>query len=256
MIADERPRAAGTPPRNRRGGAVRQRGAAPLRQPRLRGEHAGDGRRLGRRRGLRAVVQQRPPRHGREVAGLDRGLRARPRGRRAFVGAPDASVVFVRNTTEAVNVLAAALPPNTRVLSTPVEHHANMLPWRRHDLHMLPFTTSADELLEVTARALQRDADRPARRHRRLQRHRRGLAAQGARDARPRARRAAVRRRRPARAAPRARDGRGRASTTSRSRATSSTRRSAPARSSARARSAASRCCTAAARSSSSRSTT
>jgi selenocysteine lyase/cysteine desulfurase len=73
-----------------------------------------------------------------------------------FAGAAlEASVVFVRNTTEAVNVLATALPPHTRVLSTPVEHHANMLPWRRHDLHLLPFTTSAGELLEVTAQALR-----------------------------------------------------------------------------------------------------
>ena len=53
----------------------------------------------------------------------------------AFVGArPDDDVVFVRNTTEAINVLSASLPAGTRVLSTPVEHHANMLPWRRHDL--------------------------------------------------------------------------------------------------------------------------
>ena len=72
-----------------------------------------------------------------------------------FLGAPDASVVFVRNTTEAVNVLATALAPHARVLSTPVEHHANMLPWRRHDLRMLPFTSSADELLEVTRDALR-----------------------------------------------------------------------------------------------------
>ena len=69
-----------------------------------------------------------------------------------FVGGE--SVVFVRNTTEAVNVLAHALPPGTRVLSTPVEHHANMLPWRRHDLRLLPFTASADELLTRTAAAL------------------------------------------------------------------------------------------------------
>jgi selenocysteine lyase/cysteine desulfurase len=72
-----------------------------------------------------------------------------------FVGSDDGSVVFVRNTTEAVNVLATALPAGSRVLSTPVEHHANMLPWRRHDLRMLPFTTSADELLEVTRDALR-----------------------------------------------------------------------------------------------------
>jgi selenocysteine lyase/cysteine desulfurase len=73
-----------------------------------------------------------------------------------FAGAAaESSVVFVRNTTEAVNVLATAVPPGTRVLSTPVEHHANMLPWRRHDLRLLPFTASAAELIDVTARALR-----------------------------------------------------------------------------------------------------
>ena len=74
-----------------------------------------------------------------------------------FVGAPEGSVVFVRNTTEAVNVLANALPAGARVLSTPVEHHANMLPWRKHDLRLLTFTTSADELLEVARHALRHD---------------------------------------------------------------------------------------------------
>src|SRR5687767_3136393 len=49
-----------------------------------------------------------------------------------FVGAgDDQAVIFVRNTTEATNVLAAALPAGARVLSSPAEHHANMLPWRR-----------------------------------------------------------------------------------------------------------------------------
>jgi selenocysteine lyase/cysteine desulfurase len=75
----------------------------------------------------------------------------------AFVNArPDDAVVFVRNTTEAINVLSASLPPGTRVLSTPVEHHANMLPWRRHDLRTLPFPSSADELLDLTATELRR----------------------------------------------------------------------------------------------------
>ncbi|HKH15913.1 MAG TPA: aminotransferase class V-fold PLP-dependent enzyme [Solirubrobacteraceae bacterium] len=64
-----------------------------------------------------------------------------------FVGArPGDSVVFVRNTTEAINVLAEALPVDAHVLSSPVEHHSNMLPWRRHTLELLPFTDSADEL--------------------------------------------------------------------------------------------------------------
>jgi selenocysteine lyase/cysteine desulfurase len=72
-----------------------------------------------------------------------------------FAGArDDDAVVFVRNTTEAINVLAEALPAGARVLSSPVEHHANMLPWRRHDLRLLPFTDSADALCEAAARAL------------------------------------------------------------------------------------------------------
>jgi len=74
----------------------------------------------------------------------------------AFVGArPADDVVFVRNTTEAINVLAAALPEGTRVLSTPVEHHANMLPWRQHDVSLLPFTRSAGGLLEAAEQALR-----------------------------------------------------------------------------------------------------
>jgi len=74
----------------------------------------------------------------------------------AFVGGrADDAVVFVRNTTEAINVLATALPAGTRVLSSPVEHHSNMLPWRRHDLRLLPFTGSPDELLDACERALQ-----------------------------------------------------------------------------------------------------
>jgi len=73
----------------------------------------------------------------------------------AFLGARSADhVVFVRNTTEAINVLAAALPEGARVLSTPVEHHANLLPWRRHDVQMLPFPGSADDLCESCDHAL------------------------------------------------------------------------------------------------------
>ncbi|MGH2947278.1 MAG: aminotransferase class V-fold PLP-dependent enzyme [Solirubrobacteraceae bacterium] len=73
-----------------------------------------------------------------------------------FTGArPDDEVVFVRNTTEAINVLATALPAGARVLSSPAEHHANMLPWRRHDVSLLPFTRSAEELLEACERALR-----------------------------------------------------------------------------------------------------
>jgi selenocysteine lyase/cysteine desulfurase len=73
-----------------------------------------------------------------------------------FIGArADDVVVFVRNTTEAINVLAAALPAGMNVLSSSAEHHSNMLPWRGHDLRSLPLTDSADELLDRCERALR-----------------------------------------------------------------------------------------------------
>jgi len=54
----------------------------------------------------------------------------------AFVGADPATHValFPRNTTEALNTLAFRLDlrPDDVVATTAVEHHANLLPWRRH----------------------------------------------------------------------------------------------------------------------------
>ena len=82
---------------------------------------------------------------------------------RAFVGGrPGDGVVFVRNTTEAINVLAAALPAGTRVLATAAEHHANLLPWRRHRLRLLPCTDSPGALCDAAERTLRR-ARRPIR---------------------------------------------------------------------------------------------
>src|SRR5215210_5610616 len=74
-----------------------------------------------------------------------------------FVGARAShDVVFVRNTTEAINLLAAALPASTRVLCSPAEHHSNLLPWRRHDVELLPFTRTPGELLARCEAALER----------------------------------------------------------------------------------------------------
>ena len=197
------------PGRGRRRGAVRRRAHAPLRQPRLRGEHAGDGRRVGGRRGVRAVVQQRPPRHRLEVA-LSTAAYEDARGAVAGSSARrDGTVVLVRNTTEAINVLAAALPAGTRVLS-----HAGRAP-REHAAVAPPRPCACCRSRQrprscssaASTRCGRAAADRPARRHRRLQRHRRGVAAGRARRGRAPLRRQAVRRRRPARAAPRDRHG-------------------------------------------------
>src|SRR4051812_22055409 len=77
-----------------------------------------------------------------------------------FVGARTSdTVVWVRNTTEAINVLANALPAGTKVLSSGVEHHANMLPWRRHDVRLLPFSASPADLIEAASHELRK---RPA----------------------------------------------------------------------------------------------
>jgi selenocysteine lyase/cysteine desulfurase len=49
-----------------------------------------------------------------------------------FVGArTDDVVVLVRNTTDALNLLAGAVPDGGAVLYLDVEHHANLVPWQR-----------------------------------------------------------------------------------------------------------------------------
>ncbi len=51
---------------------------------------------------------------------------------RGFVGAHARdAVVFTRNTTDSMNLLAHALPPGTTVVVFESEHHATLLPWRR-----------------------------------------------------------------------------------------------------------------------------
>jgi cysteine desulfurase/selenocysteine lyase len=55
---------------------------------------------------------------------------------RAFLGARDArEIVFVRNTTEAINLVAwsfgrGQLGPGDELLLTAMEHHANIVPWQ------------------------------------------------------------------------------------------------------------------------------
>jgi selenocysteine lyase/cysteine desulfurase len=49
-----------------------------------------------------------------------------------FVGArPGDHLIFTRNTTDALNLLARALPASTTVVAWASEHHANLLPWER-----------------------------------------------------------------------------------------------------------------------------
>ncbi|MFB7508059.1 cysteine desulfurase [Streptomyces broussonetiae] len=54
-----------------------------------------------------------------------------------FIGAAAAEVVFTRNTTEGINLVAYALGnagrlgPGDRIVVTEMEHHANLVPWQQ-----------------------------------------------------------------------------------------------------------------------------
>jgi selenocysteine lyase/cysteine desulfurase len=70
-----------------------------------------------------------------------------------FVGArPDDHVIFTRHTTEALNLLAHALPRGTTVITFAGEHHANLLPW--HHPVRLPVPASPGEAIRSVAQAL------------------------------------------------------------------------------------------------------
>ncbi|WP_299570360.1 aminotransferase class V-fold PLP-dependent enzyme [uncultured Williamsia sp.] len=77
-------------------------------------------------------------------ATVSRFVRARPRD----------SVVFTRNTTDAINLVAAAVPGETVVLD--VEHHANLLPWARRGRRVVACRDTVDETLEALAAELRR----------------------------------------------------------------------------------------------------
>ncbi len=59
----------------------------------------------------------------------DRYEKARVSVRRFVRARADDHVIFTRNTTDAINLLAGATPGDTVVLD--IEHHANLLPWKR-----------------------------------------------------------------------------------------------------------------------------
>ncbi|WP_432984958.1 aminotransferase class V-fold PLP-dependent enzyme [Dactylosporangium sp. CA-233914] len=65
---------------------------------------------------------------------------------------PDDTVIFTRNTTDAFNLLARAVPEGTTVVAFDAEHHANLLPWR--DAVRVPAPRSPQEAIEALARVL------------------------------------------------------------------------------------------------------
>jgi cysteine desulfurase / selenocysteine lyase len=48
-----------------------------------------------------------------------------------FINADEREIVFVRNTTEAINLVSTCLRNKGKIVTTPIEHHSNLLPWTR-----------------------------------------------------------------------------------------------------------------------------
>lgn len=70
-----------------------------------------------------------------------------------FLGArPDDVVVFTRNTTDALNLLARAVPGT--VLCLDAEHHANLLPWTGGPHRVLPAASTITRTLDDLRAAL------------------------------------------------------------------------------------------------------
>ena len=83
----------------------------------------------------------------------------------SFVNASPREIVFTRNSTEALNLVARAygawkLEPGDAVLLTLMEHHSNLVPWqmlaaeRRLELRFIPLTGSGELDLDALPRLL------------------------------------------------------------------------------------------------------
>jgi cysteine desulfurase / selenocysteine lyase len=77
----------------------------------------------------------------------------------SFIDAPAEGLVFVRNTTEAINLVASSyatqlLQPGDRILVTVMEHHSNLVPWQlaaeRRGLTLASIDIDADGRLDLS----------------------------------------------------------------------------------------------------------
>jgi cysteine desulfurase/selenocysteine lyase len=78
----------------------------------------------------------------------------------AFIDAPAEGIVFVRNTTEALNLVASSyarelLAPGDRIVLTEMEHHSNLVPWQlaaeRAGLELAFLRVNDDGTLDLSA---------------------------------------------------------------------------------------------------------
>ncbi len=76
---------------------------------------------------------------------------------RRFIGAEGGELVFTRNTTEAINMVAWGLPwqKGDRIVTTLLEHHSNLLPWMRlrdrNGIDLQLITPAADGSLDLAS---------------------------------------------------------------------------------------------------------
>ncbi len=79
--------------------------------------------------------------------------------KRFFSSRPSDAVIFTRNTTDSLNLLADSLPAGTTVVAFASEHHANLLPWRRErlSLRQLPIPESAEAAVAHLEQALRQE---------------------------------------------------------------------------------------------------
>lgn len=73
-----------------------------------------------------------------------------------FIGGGEGITVFTKNTTEAINMVAQGLSwrPGDRVVTTILEHHSNLLPWRalaKHGVEIDLIGIDADYALDLNA---------------------------------------------------------------------------------------------------------
>ena len=77
----------------------------------------------------------------------------------SFIGAGEANeIVFTRNATEAINLVAQSLPKDgrNRVLLSSLEHHSNIVPWQLagYELDVVPLTSDGRIDLDAAERMI------------------------------------------------------------------------------------------------------
>ena len=82
---------------------------------------------------------------------------------REFVGGrPDDAVIFTRNTTDSLNLLAHCLPARTTVVVFETEHHAALLPWGGHRVVRLAAPDTPANAVTAVEKALRTRRPGPA----------------------------------------------------------------------------------------------